>query len=287
MPTSPLAYAFQPHEKIKVGFARVLGEISVRGQGLTRRSREPTGESIHEGRLLIKRVRALLWFARPALGVAAYARARARLRRAAGVLAGQRDLAVTQATLEQLARNASKARDRAALAQIFQSLVRHSAAGEAPEKALRQLLQKAMGILCQSVDEIQRSAAGRAAWPSPSARLAKAFRATRQAGKKARRTGKDADFHEWRKKAKRLLYQLELTQAGSGRRMARTTKRVAKLQDKLGATHDGVVVEDRLRQMLPVPSSARRVLRLLEKRKARLRRRTWEIARGIESKGWA
>jgi CHAD domain-containing protein len=241
------------------------------------------GELIHEGRLLIKRVRALLWFAHPTLSLAAYARARARLRRAAGLLADQRDLAVMQVTLEQLARKASKARDRAALAQILRSLVRNSAAGEAPEKALRQTLQKAMGILRQSVDEIQRGAAGRAAWPSPSERLAEAFRATRQAGKKARRTGKDADFHEWRKKAKRLLYQLELTQAGPGRRMARAMKRVGKLQDKLGAHHDGVVVEDRLRRLLPVPSSARRVLRLLEKRKARLHRKACEIARRLDA----
>src|SRR5476651_741034 len=158
MPPPPLTYAFLPQEKIRRGFVRMLGEISVRGQGLTRRSREPMGELIHEGRLLIKRVRALLWFARPALGLAAYARARARLRKAAGLLADQRDLAVTQATLEELARKASKARDRAALAQILRSLVHNSAASQAPEKALRQMLQQAVGILRRSAAEIWRSA---------------------------------------------------------------------------------------------------------------------------------
>ena len=284
MATPPFAYAFQPHEKIRDGFVRVLGEISARGRGLTH-SREPADELIHEGRLLIKRARALLWFARPALGLAAYARARARLRKAAALLADQRDLAVTQATLEQLGKKAASpnARDRAALAQVFRSLVRNSAAGEAPEKALRHMLQKAVEILLQSVDGIKRSAAGRAAWPSPSGRLAEAFRAMRQAGKKARRTGKDADFHEWRKKAKRLLYQLELTQPGPGREMARTLKRVGQLQDNLGATHDGVVVEDRLRRTLPLSSSERRVLRLLEKRKARLRKKACKIARRLEA----
>ena len=282
MATPSPACAFQPHEKTRDGFVRVLGEISARGRSLTR-SRAPADELIHEGRLLIKRARALLWFVRPALALAAYTRARARLRRAAGLLADQRDLAVTQATLEQLARKASEARDRAALAQIFRSQVRHSAAGEAPEKALRQMLQRAMDILRQSVDGIKRSAAGRAAWPSPSGRLTKAFRAMRRAGKKTRRTGKDADFHEWRKKAKGLLYQLELTQAEPGRRTARAMKQVGKLQDNLGAYHDGVVVEDHLRRMVPLPSSARRVLLLLEKRKARLRKRACQIARRLET----
>jgi len=279
MPTPPLAYAFQPHEEIKDGLVRVLGEISARGQILTRPSREPTGELIHEGRLLIKRTRALLWFARPALGLAAHTRAREQLRKAAGLLADQRDLSVTRATLERLARKASKPRDRAALAQVFRSLVRDSTAGGATEKALRQMLQKAMKILRQSADEIKRSTAARAAWPSPCERLAEAFRGMRRAGKEARRTGKNADFHEWRKKAKRLLYQLELTQADPGRRMARAMKRVAKLQNNLGDYHDCVVVEDRLRQVVPLSSSARRVLRLLKKRKARLRKKACTIAR--------
>lgn len=280
MPTPPLVYAFQSDEKIRDGFVRILGEISVCGRDLTLRSRKPMGELIHEGRLLIKRVRALIWFARPVLDSAVHARARTRLRKAAGLLADQRDLEVTQATLEKLAQKASiDARDWAALVRTFRSLVCDSAAGGAPRKALRQLLQKAMGILSRSVAEIKRSVAGRAAWPSPSDRVAEAFRATREAGKKARRSGKDVDFHEWRKRAKRLLYQLELSQVEPGKRKARVIKRVAKLQDKLGAYHDSVVVESRLRQMIPLTSSSRRVLRLLEKRKALLRKRAEKIAR--------
>jgi CHAD domain-containing protein len=284
MSALPLTYAFQPDEKISRGFVRMLGEISVLARGLTQRAGEPAGELIHEGRLLIKRTRALLWFARPAFNSAIYSRTLTQLRRASGLLAGQRDLTVMQATLEDLGRKTSKALDRAAVAQIFRSLTGKPAAGEAPEEALRQTLQEAMKILCRSVNALKRSAANRkqAAWPSPSGRLAAAFRAIHRAGKKARRTGEDVDFHAWRKKAKRLLYQLELTQAESGRRMARVMKRVGKLQDTLGAFHDGVVIEDRLRRWLPLPSSARRVLRLLEKRKAGLRKRAEKIARRLD-----
>jgi CHAD domain-containing protein len=274
----PLTYAFQPDEKISRGFVRILGEISSRGRGLPRRASKLSGESIHEGRLLIKRVRALLWFAHPALDSAAYMQARVRLRKAAGLLAGQRDLAVTQATLEELGREASPSdRARTAMAQIFRSLAGDPADGKAPEEALRQTLQEAMGILCRSINEIKRNTPHRAEWPSPSDRLAKAFRAMHRAGKKARRTGKDADFHAWRKKAKRLLYQLELTQIEPGRRMVRMMKRVEKLQNTLGACHDCAMVEDRLRQTPPFPSSARRVLSLLKKRKQHLRKRAGKI----------
>lgn len=282
MSSPPIIYAFQPDEKISRGFARVLGEIAVGARDLTRGSREPLVELIHEGRLLIKRLRALLWFARPAPGLAACTRARARLRKASGLLAGQRDLAVTHATLQELAQKPSAhPRDRAAVTQIIRSLAGHSTAGEEAESMLRQTLQKAMGILRLSINEIKRHAMSRARWPSASQRLEKAFRAMRKAGKKARRTGMDADFHTWRKKAKTLFYQLELTQAESGRRMARTMKRVGKLQTALGEYHDGVVVKERLRRIMPPPVSTRRVLRLLAKRKAKLRKKARKIAHSL------
>src|SRR5471032_2534295 len=108
MPPRPLTYVLPPREKTSRGFVRVLRAISVRAQGLERRSREPVADSIHELRLLIKRARALLWFARPVLDKSAYARARTRLRRAAQILAGQRDRAATQSTLEELTRKAAK-----------------------------------------------------------------------------------------------------------------------------------------------------------------------------------
>jgi CHAD domain-containing protein len=282
MPAPPLTYTFQSDEKIRDGVVRVLGEISVQARDLTRHSREPAGALIHEGRLLIKRARALLGLARPALGLATHTRARTRLRKAAGLLADQRDLEAMKATLEKLARKAAPhACDRKSVKEVYLSLVGNPTAGEAPEKTLRKTLRTAMELLRQSVGEMKRSASSRTAWAPPSQRVAEAFRATRRAGKKARRTGKDVDFHTWRKKAKRLLYQLELTQCRPNRRMARVMKRVGKLQETLGTYHDGVVVEERLRQTLPLPSSARRVLRLLKKKKARLRKRARKIARSV------
>ena len=283
MPPPPLTYVFPPDETARRGWVRVLSAISVRARGLARRSREPAAESIHDLRLLIKRVRALLWFARPALAAPVAERARTRLRRAARLLAGQRDRAVMQATLEKLAKKASDDRDRAAVAHVFRSLVQDPAAGGAGEKSPRSTLRKAVGILCRAVDELKRRAADRAGWPSPGKRLAKAFHATRKAGKKARRTGKDTDFHAWRKKTKTLLYQLELTQAEPGGRMARVLKRVANLQDTLGAYHDCVVVEEQLRRMLPLPLAARRVADLLGKRKVHLRKRACPIARRLDA----
>jgi len=282
MPAPPLTYAFKADEKTSHGFVRVLRAISVRARGLARRSGEPTEESIHDLRVLIKRTRALLWFARPALAEAAYAGARTQLRKAAQLLAGQRDFAVTESTLEMLAKKASKSRDRAAVRQTFQGLVCGPGAQEARKKPMRPALKKAVEILRQAADEAARNAADSDAWPSPSGRVAKAFRATRRAGIKARRTGRDVDFHTWRKKAKRLFYQLELSGAEPGRRKARALKQAGKLQDSLGAYHDCVVVEAQLRRTLPLPPAERRVANLLAKRKARLRKLACKITRRLD-----
>jgi len=279
MSAPPIAYAFAADEKISGGFVRMIGEIAVRADGLTRDSSAPIDELIHEGRLLIKRLRALLWFARPALGSAAYTRARTRLRRAAGLLSDHRDRAVMRQALEELARKASThPRDRAAATSLIRGLAAPSAAGGKVETALRETFRRAMAMLGRSVDEIKRSARDRARWPSPAERVEKAIHSMRGAEKKARRTGDDTDFHAWRKKTKRLLYQLELTQALPGRRSARIMERVGKLQSTLGQYHDDVVVGERLRIEQPLPASARRILRLLAGRKAALRKKACKIA---------
>ncbi len=280
MPSPPLAYTFRPQEDVRNGFGRLLTAISRRGRGLERHARRPLGDAIHELRLLIKRARALLWFARPALRPSAYTRAKTRLRKAAQLLAGQRDLTVTKSTLEDLNAQAAKARDRTALAHAL----RHTAlnaSGAAQERSLRSAFKKAVEILDRSVNEIKRSVAAHSEWLPPADRLKKAFHATRKAGKKARATGKDVDFHTWRKKAKRLLYQLELTQSEPRRRMSQIMKQVTKLQDSLGSYHDCVVVENHLRQMLPLSAAERRVANLLGKRKAHLRKKARKITRQL------
>ncbi len=122
----PLSYALHPDEKISHGFFRVLGELCARAKSLPH-SGEAMPELTHEGRVLIKRMRALLWFAHPALDDAAYARAKADLRKAANILARQRDLKVTQLTLEKIARKTSKEKERVALKASLESLNHGSA----------------------------------------------------------------------------------------------------------------------------------------------------------------
>ena len=271
-------YVFRVEEKAGDGVRRILGEMARQGKNVVRQSQRSPDESIHAARLIIKRMRALLWFAKPALGTKVYAKARTQLRKAASLMAARRDLTVMQATLDKLAQDAEKPKDLMAATQILRSLARESAEATKPKKALRQTLAKSMEILCRSAREAGKCAVTRSKWPTAAKQLKKAFRATHQAGKKAQRTVDDTDYHEWRKKAKRLLYQLELTQIECDPAKARIVKLVEKLQQTLGDHHDAAVAANYFRKAVDPSSSVKRVLRLLKKRQSHLRKQANRIA---------
>jgi CHAD domain-containing protein len=68
--------------------------------------------------------------------------------------------------------------------------------------------------------------------------------------------------------------------------MARTIKRVDKLQEKLGDYHDCVIAQDRLAEEVLLskvpPRVVRRTMDLLEMRKHQLRKEARQIARHIK-----
>src|SRR5205823_5025750 len=67
----------------------------------------------------------------------------------------------------------------------------------------------------------------------------------RRAMATARRRGRAADFHEWRKKAKQLWYELRLLEACGGR-VRRDARALDRLETWLGRDHDAVVLCQRV-----------------------------------------
>jgi CHAD domain-containing protein len=275
-----LHYALRPDKSVRDEVVRILDEIAGRARYLAGGSGEPGDELVHEGRLLIKRLRALMWLARPALGAMVYRKTQADLRTAAGFLAGQRDLVAARTTLEKLKREASRQRDEEDITRLCPGEMEGKLSGA--DVSIGRF-REAMGMAGAAVGELKQVAEAGEKWPSPRKRLEQASQSARRAGRKARESKSDLDFHAWRKKAKRLLYLLELTQPQPTRHMGHLIARVEKLQDELGRYHDQVVTEDRLRTMDPLPSSARRVLQLLARSKKRLGKKARKIKRRIGS----
>ncbi len=276
----PEAFTLSWHKQSADSFARVLRRIAVRAQSLGGDMRFSTEEAIHEVRLLIKRVRALLWFARPSVARTIEAEARTQLRKAAKLLSGQRDIKAAQSTFEKMLGEIDSTHAREVVEKTSQAL---RARDGAPDNDARQKIEKAVKLLCEELDDFAQAVERSGKWPSATKRTEKAFRVMRKTGKKARRTQADADFHSWRKKAKRLLYLLELRDGDATGREKQLLERVYKLQSTLGEDHDCVVTAQQLPARQETRSVARTVAKLLDERQRRLRKKSLKLARRIDA----
>jgi CHAD domain-containing protein len=277
---SPEAFTLSWHKQSADSFARILRRIASRAQSLCGDERFSTEEAIHEVRLLIKRVRALLWFARPSLARTVEAEARTQLRKAAHLLAGHRDVKAAQSTFEKMLKEVDSARDRKAVEETSHVLHAHNGA---PAGDTRAAVEKAVKVLRTELDDFAQAVERTAKWPSAAKRTEKAFRVMRKTGRKARRTEEDAHFHAWRKKAKRLLYLLEMRDGDASRREKRLLKRVDKLQSTLGDDHDCVVTAGQIPAQPEGKAVAQAVTKLIGERKRRLRKKSRKLAKRIEA----
>jgi len=276
----PEAFTLSWHKQSADSFARILRRIAARAQSLSGDKRFSAEEVIHEVRLLIKRVRALLWFARPSVARTVEAEARTQLRKAAELLATRRDVTAAQTTFEKMLEEIDSTADREALKKTSQALRNLNGHEEAHE---RENIGKAVKLLCGELDDFAQAVERSGKWPSVSKRTEKAFRVMRKSGKKARRTQDDADFHAWRKKAKRLLYLLEMRDGDATKHEKELLERVYKLQATLGDDHDCVVAAQQLSAPRESRSITRTVTKLLDERQRRLRRKSVKLARRIEA----
>jgi len=270
-------FDIQTDDEVRAGFVQVLEQMGIEAGRFLEYPRGTLSESVHGTRVLVKSLRSLLWFASPVFSSSEIELPKSRLRKASRLLAAQRDFVVMQSIFEQLAQKTSNSAFRKTLVRMAQAKeCRPSAAGKTDGS-----LRKAVAILLATIKDLKKYAVAKSRWPCCADRLTQAFLSAKKSGKRALHGEKPAQFHDWRKKTQRLLYQLQLTQRAPGKRMTHTILQVDKLQEELGEYHDSVVAQDRLQQNAPDKTPAR-LLRhcahLLEKRKHRLRKRVRKIA---------
>jgi hypothetical protein len=260
-------YTFRPKRKTAREFNRVLQAVSARLVQLTRQ-RGGEAEAIHEMRTLIKLLRALLWFARPALPPTTSAYAKIELHNAARLLAARRDLTARQLVLECLQRKAGGEAERAAVKKAAEWVARQ--APKIGDAAVRRRRLQASALVRKTIRLLVHSAATESRWKAPERRLKRARAASDRARQAAAQEPTPANLHEWRKKVKRLFLLL-LVLPGTPRR---EIKAAEKLQRQLGDHHDAVLLEENLLKHHPAAEPALRpVLDLLEARKKKLRRK--------------
>jgi CHAD domain-containing protein len=280
MPEISFPYAFSVKRKTGGEFGRVLQQISARLEKLRRARPGDDTETIHEIRTTIKLVRTLLWFAKPVLAPAALTRVRSGLQDAARLLASRRDFTAMQSTLRNLAEETPQ--EHEVIRRTGDLLAAH-----APKIGPGTLYRQRNEVIARVQKEIRllvHAAADGAGWKSPKKRLRKARAAADRAQATAQDEPTPVHLHEWRKKAKRLLYLLQLFHPRPKGKEKRAIEAVDELQHDLGDHHDTVVLREHLarhhRGHAADPES-RPLFKLLGARLKRLQEKAGRIAREI------
>jgi CHAD domain-containing protein len=245
-------------------------------------------EDLHQMRVGVRRLRALLRTIRPLVGRGTTEALRAELGWIGGLLGEVRDLDVM---LERFATETAEldAADRRAVKPLLRRLERER---ERHRKALLGALES--GRYFALLDELELAVEtlpvgdpGRL--PELAARD---FRRLRRAVRKTGDAPADAELHELRIRGKRARYAAELM---GGKRANRFVARAKQLQDVLGEHQDAIVAEERLRGLLGDRTSVPQALavgRLIERERERRGqaraswRKTWKRLERSGRRAW-
>jgi CHAD domain-containing protein len=220
-----------------------------------------TSQRIHEIRVAGKRARAILKLIEPDTGPVAR-KLHDRLRRVSHRLTRARDGEIILGTIEKLSRgdaNLQKAAPR--------SIPRP------PGTELKRLSEELRRIGA----EIATLASAEATGPNMRRGLRKTFVRVRKLYDKCRKDGTPAKFHEWRKRSKDLLYQIETLAPVPSKREKKWIGCLKSLSDCLGEMHDLAltleVLESRRSNVGKLKKRARREYGKSARKAVRLARR--------------
>lgn len=269
-------------EAVSDGLLRILASASKVVRDLGKPGKKVLPDSVHALRVLIKRLRALLWFLRPILTDDDYDQGKALLKKAADTLAESRDLTVVRAVFEQVAATKTGKKKQLAASRVSQAIANHGSGPVGSGEVTPEILRETSGIILQAVQELHRVIRAHSELPSPAKRIKKALRATCKTAGAALKKEDPSLLHEWRKNAKRLLYELELAQNQPRQKWTDQIGAIDKLQQVLGEFHDTVVAGHHLDDHRPEDldeADLARTHSMLEKKRKRLLRdakRLWK-----------
>ena len=201
-------------------------------------------EDLHQMRVAIRRLRALLRAAGPLLNPEWTEPLRAELAWAGGLLGPARDLDV-QAAYFRAEAATLKSRDRRPLERFIEQLRRER---EVAQRVLVDGLRSPRYMeLIATLTRATRALPLVASDQTLSHIAARQFRKLRKSMKQIGRSPTDAELHRIRIKTKRARYASELAQPSMGKSAARFVEQARKFQDLLGMHQDAVMAENHIR----------------------------------------
>jgi CHAD domain-containing protein len=277
---------FHRHENVRDGLGRVCNELIERACARIVRPGRDRTEDLHRVRVTIKRLRALLRLIRPVISRTIFEEENERLKKAARRLSPYRDAAVFRKTLKDLAPPRCDRKTRKAFDLVLRDMSPRREVRSRFCMAREHGMQSALKDLKNAAGSIRDLLIAAEDWPAIEAGLRREYRITRNWMSRSLSRDDDDEFHAWRIRTKYLFYQLQIIEPAWPTHLARMIKRLKRLEDRLGADHDLIVLK-RLLVSTPEEHGGRQavktVMRLLRRRSQRLRKNCATLGRSLLS----
>lgn len=243
------SYRLARDEGLAAGLSRVAAGRAEKALARLRESstgEAETADAVHGARKDMKKLRTVLRLLRDELGSKRYKVENARFRDAARILSETRDAEVKLETLDALAEH-SEALPEEAIESWGKILARDR---EAATNAARDepAVAEAISLIEEGLEEIRDWDLDGDSWQLIDAAVTRTYRRGRRAMKAAEKNRGEADFHEWRKRAKDLWYELRLLSDAWSGPLEATSDEAHNLTDLLGDHHDLAVLREDLRE---------------------------------------
>ncbi len=243
------SYGLHRDEELGAGLTRVAAG---RAEKALERLRESQGgeadaaEAVHGVRKDMKKLRTVLRLLRSELGKKAYRRQNATFREAARTLSEARDAEAKLETLEALAEyDADLPAEALEGWRKILDRDREAAVNTAGDEAA---VAAASSLIGDGLDGIRSWGLDGDSWKMVAPAVTRTYRRGRRAMKEAEAHRGEDGFHEWRKRAKDLWYELRLLSCAWPGPLEATAEEAHKLTDLLGDHHDLTVLREDLRE---------------------------------------
>lgn len=272
-----MPYRFRRKETAVNGVRRIIREQVAAIISLLADHGNNVAGRIHEARRHIKRVRSLLCLVCKEADEKAIAHEDKVLRFAAKRLSRSRDAEVCLATFEALAGHHKSPANNGIRILLRERSERAHRTAATPSQLLaiattvRESGHRLAGISFSADD-----------WQLFSSGLEDAYRDARKLRKLTGKKAGDKEFHDWRKRIKRLFFQLDLIRDFLGKSQRRVVKYLDKLGDVLGEHHDLDLLAACFRDLAAhgiAQDDSRSAEKLASKRRKKLKRKIEKLAK--------
>ncbi|MFP4063861.1 MAG: CHAD domain-containing protein [Halochromatium sp.] len=276
-----MSYELEPEQPLDAEVRRIATELIDHAVAQIDGTKVPPHEAVHEVRKDCKKLRGLLRLLRPAVPKL-YKHENAAFRDAAASLSVLRDAEAAIETFDALLNHFRDNIDPESLAPLRHRLEDHKARVATGAQALDEQLDRARTALVAARERVPawelpsaaRDAGDDAGWSLIGPGLRKTYKRGRWAMQAAYAEPAVAAFHEWRKRAKYLRYQVRLLHASWPRVLNATHKETKYLGDLLGDDHDLAMLEqviEEAEELSPTHDSEQILLALAAQRSEQLR----------------